>query len=107
MQKTRVRDSFASFSSHQAIDDQQAGLASIAWGPALLLAAGPRRARVRKSQGEGEKASYCSSSFLSRLCTSSLHLFLLEKETWLQQTGEGNNSRAENGNRKKRAAGMR
>jgi len=94
----------ASFSSHQALD-QQAGRASIAWGPSLLLAW--PTARVRKSQGvqsgRGKKASYCSSSFLSRLCHSIS--FFLEKETWLHQTGEGNNTRAENGKRK-RLAGM-
>jgi hypothetical protein len=103
--KDKGSNSLASFSSHQALD-QQAGRASIAWGPALLLAW--PTARVRKSQGvqsgRGKKASYCSSSFLSRLCHSIS--FFLEKETWLHQTGEGNNTRAENGKRK-RLAGMR
>jgi hypothetical protein len=46
--KDKGSNSLASFSSHQALD-QQAGRASIAWGPALLLAW--PTARVRKSQG--------------------------------------------------------
>ena len=74
-------------------------------GAAAGLAHRAREKVTGESVREGKKGQLLF--FFFPLSAPSLDLsFFLEKETWLHQTGEGNNSRAENGKRK-RAAGMR